>query len=240
MKRISFVLLTLVLALGISSCGRLPLTQDPKSTERPSPTASIAPTITLTPQDTNSADAAFLSLLERVKRVDPTIDFTELRMAYAQTSQYDPYNFSIGELRNSMFTALDAQNYELALKLADDILTQNYIFTDAHLVATRAYENLGRTEEAKYHRYVLDGLIDSILQSGDGKTPESAFVVVLIEEEYVILAILQIADAGQSQRDIDGQSYDVFNGVDPQTNNPVELYFNIDIPFGALADSLKP
>jgi hypothetical protein len=240
MKRISFVHLTLALALFITSCGQQPLTQDPQSTDTLSPTVSIAPTIAVTPQDTDSADAAFLSLLERVKRADLTIDFTELRMSYAQTSKYDPYNFSIGELRNSMVSALDAQNYELALKLADDILTQNYIFTDAHLVAIRAYENLGRTEEAKYHRYVLDGLIGSMLQSGDGKTPESAFVVVLIEEEYVILAVLQIADADQAQRDIGGQFYDVFNSVDPQTNSPVEVYFNIDIPFGALADSLKP
>ncbi len=257
MKRISFVILVWVFALVVSNCttehpptqargstaAPVPTSSAIVSTVTPLPTASLTPTVSVISQpssDTQVADTAFASLLERVKLADPTIDFTEFRMTYAQTSQYDPYNFSLKELQSSMVTALNDKDYELALKLADDILAQNYIFPDAHAVAIRAHEGLGQSQEADYHRYVLNGLIKSILQSGNGKSPESAFVVVLIEEEYVILTVLDIEDKSQGTTDIDGHSYDIFDGIDSKSNSPVTVYFNIDIPFKALVNSLKP
>ena len=139
-----------------------------------------------------------------------------------------------------MVTALRDNDNETALKLANEILEQNYIFPDAHAAAIQAYQNLGQSEEVNYHRYVLNGLIKSIIQSGDGKSPETAFVVVLIEEEYAILAVLGIEHSGQSEMNVDGHSYDVFNGTDSRSGSPVEIYFNIDIPFGDLTNFLNP
>ena len=136
--------------------------------------------------------------------------------------------------------ALKDKNYELAIKYADEILAQNYIFPDAHLVKNRAYESLGQSDKALYHRYVLNGLIESMLQSGDGKSPESAFVVVLIDEESVILNVLNVKQGEQASTDIDGHSYDIIDGVNLTTGNSIKVYFNIDIPFGVLIKSLQP
>ena len=209
----------------------------------PSATVSVAPaSVTDTQSNPNNtaADAAFESLLERVKNNDPTVDFTKFRLAYAKTSQYDPYSFGLADLRSSMVTALNNKDFALALKLANDLLAHNYISPDAHAGAIRAYEGQGDSEKAGFHRHVLDSLISSILHSGDGRSPETAYVVVLIEEEYVALAALGIENHGQSEFDANGHSYDILDGLNTNTNLPVKVYFNIDIPFGALANSLTP
>ncbi len=255
MKRSFLVTLVCLITLAFSSC----TTEQPPShtletstatatsqnTPTPSQTTRPTPTLTVTSPpptevDTQAADATFASLLERVKQADPSVDFTEFRMAYAKTSHYDPYDNWYQELETAMFTALNAKDYEYALKLANDVLEKNYIFPDAHLVAIGAYDGLGQSKQAEYHRYVLKGLIKSILQSGDGKSPESAYVVVLIQEEYTILSVLGIKDADQGIVHINGHSYDVFNGVDSKSKNPVTVNFNIDIPFNILKSELNP
>jgi len=257
MKRIFLSTCALMLVWAASGCNAaqsstpaLPLPTAPAPTLASTQTPAPLPTITAAPitatvgsqsgSSKESADAAFAELLEKVKASDPSVDFTEFRLAYAKTSKYDPYSFSTGDLRDSMVTALNDKNYELALKLADQMLAQNFILPEAHIVAIRACEALGQTEEADFHRYVLNGLIASILHSGDGKSPEHAFVVVLIEEEYLILDVLGIKGTGQSEMEANGHSYDVLDGVIAKTGGPTTVYFNIDIPFHGLMNSLNP
>jgi hypothetical protein len=191
---------------------------------------TVAATAITTP---HTGDAIYAELLLRVKAADPAIDFTQFRLAFSQTSQYDPYGFGNAHLKDSMITALDDNNYKLAAELADQLLEKNYIFPEAHIVAIQAADALGQTQQAEFHRYVLRGLIDSILSSGDGKSPESAFVVVLIEEEYLIVKILNIKDAinEDSTLVVQNQHFDVFDGIDGETNKSMKVYFNIEIPF---------
>ncbi len=139
-----------------------------------------------------------------------------------------------------MLSALDDGNYAQAIELADQILEKNYLYPEAHIASILAHEELGQTRDADYHRYVRKGLINSILHSGDGKKPESAYVVVLIEEEYLILDVLGISEGGQSMTSVGGHFYDVFTGVDTQTNKPVTVYFNIDTPFHKLYNTMNP
>lgn len=251
MKPVSLVVLMLGLALVSSGCGWQPpaapavkptaaVTSAPDATKAVVPSATTFVEATPSAEPQSSSDAAFAALLERVKRSDPSVDFTEFRLAYTKTSLYDPYSFSLQDAQTSMVAALNDKDYEQALKLANDVLARNYIYADAHAVAMRADQGLGRTQDANLHQYILNGLIDSILKSGDGKSPETAYQVVLIEEEYLVLNVLGIEDHGQSEMDANGHSYDVLNGVVTKTNAPIAVYFNIDIPFGALGNSFKP
>ena len=51
-------------------------------------------------------------------------------------------------------------------------------------MAYYAYEAMQKPDETEFHRYIINGLVASILESGDGKTAATAFDVVSIEEEY--------------------------------------------------------
>lgn len=253
MKQAGQVVYGLVMLLFVATYCTGPLSTVPP-TSLPLPTRTFLPTphpsTTATPLTRSGttqvvptpqpAEITYAALLAQVKQADPGVDFTALRMAYAQTAAYNPYSGEQAELQKAMYAALDNNDYNSALKLAMQILDQNYIAPDAHMVALYAYEALGQQTEADFHRYVLRGLIKSVLASGDGKSPETAFTVVLIDEEYMVLSVLGIEDASQRLIEDQGHWYDVFEGVDTASKTQVTLYFNIDVLRQWLRNSLSP
>jgi hypothetical protein len=212
-------------------------TPSPVSTPTSAPTSAPNTTPAWTPSALIS-DTLYADLLERVKRADPDVDFTALRLAYAASTAYAPYRFFDQE--EEMYAALEEEDYDRAIELANQILAQNYLSPRAHLAAMSAYMGLDRQEEADYHHYVLDGLIASVLDSGDGTTFETAFVVILVEEEYMILGVLGIGNASQGLVEEEGHFYDKFEGIFTETGDPVTLYFNIDLLMQVLMGELNP
>jgi hypothetical protein len=185
-----------------------------------------------------TAKPTYAALLERATQSDATVDFKELRMAFTETPDYSPYGGD-REARRNMFAALNAKEYEQALEPAGKILAKNYVDLNAHFVSYVANRELGRTERATFHKFMFDGLMKSITGHGDGKTPETAFVVISTDEEYVLFNFLGLRPAGQSLVNQDGHSYDRMAANDPKTNESLVYFFNIDKPFNWLSQSLK-
>jgi len=242
-----FVLLIGGFTLFLSGCSDaflLSPTSTPANTLTPSRTVTPSQTATpsSTPEPTSTplpaADALYAELLERAKLSDPDFDFTELRLAFTKSTQYDPYNFDKAGLKKSMYDAFNERDYESALEFAGQILEKNYLMPDPHFIAFRSYDELGDAQNSDFHYYFLNGLINSILASGDGTSPETAFEVIQIEEEYLILGILGIRDSTQAFIEENEIPYDVFDGIDMETNDPVTIYFDISIPYHWLGDTL--
>src|SRR5262245_35895289 len=72
----------------------------------------------------------------------------------------------------------------VAQRVVDRVLQLNYVEANAHLVAATAHKELKHDEQAKFHRYVADGLLRSITSKGDGTTAETAYQVIDVSEEY--------------------------------------------------------
>jgi hypothetical protein len=123
---------------------------------------------------------SYETLLERVKKQDPAVNFQELRLAYTETKQYSPYGGD-RETRKAMFAALNAKEYENALASSEKILAANYLDINAHFGAFVANRELGHAEKSDYHKNIFQKLLKSISDSGDGKTMETAFVVISTE-----------------------------------------------------------
>lgn len=63
---------------------------------------------------------------------------------------------------------------------------------DAHLIRAVALKELKRPTESEHHMNWFRGLVDSVLTSGDGRTPQTAFLVISVAEEYSILRVLRV------------------------------------------------
>lgn len=182
--------------------------------------------------------ATYQELLKQVKESSPKADFLKLRMAFTETAAYNPYDSDV-MAKQEMAEALDNKEYEKALKLAEKALANRYVDINAHSVAARACEGLKKTEQAEFHRKVHDGLIQSILKSGDGKNQESAYAVIFVDEEYAVLGHLGIRRTQQALVGDKGQKFDRIVGVDKKSNERITLYFNVTRQFNWLADQLK-
>lgn len=130
-----------------------------------------------------------------------------------------------------MWSALKEKNYQDALKNADVVLKADYADIDTHYVEYLAYNELKNGDLSNIHGFIFHGLLKSITDSGDGKSPDTAFQVIEVHEEYVLLHALGIGlPKQQSLVQSKGHSFDKITFDDPQSGEEKAIYFNVDIP----------
>ncbi len=146
-------------------------------------------------------------LLEKLKNKDQSLDFKDLRLAYTETSHYSPYG-SDKESQKAMFAAIKASQWDEVLKQSAATLDRNYLDINAHFGAFLANQGKGVTEKAEFHKFVARGLLDSILNSADGKSMDTAFVVISTDEEYALFSALGLRVTAQALINEKGHNYD--------------------------------
>lgn len=182
--------------------------------------------------------STYHTLLKSLKEGNRTTDFTMLRLSYTETSDYNPYGQD-DALRSAMFTALQEKRYGDAIAEATKILETNFVDLDSHYVCTVAYKRMNDSKSYEFHDYVLQGLLSSILNSGDGKSPETALRVISTAEEYTILGMTGLRSMKQSLVHKNAHHYDRMEVMDVKTGDNFEIYFNVDIPFTWLNKRLQ-
>jgi len=115
--------------------------------------------------------SAYDSLLARARSHDPTLDFGALRHAYAHSNQYAPYDTRQGDAYRSVYESLDKGDYRRVLALVDSLLLTNFVDLEAHMAGTLAAQALRDSSRATFHRWVAEGLLRSIKESGLGPSP---------------------------------------------------------------------
>jgi hypothetical protein len=180
-------------------------------------------------QDAPKPPSEYGALLAKVKGGDLSIDFQKLRFSYMESPEYKKAKDTSGEDR-LMWKAFNADDYKEAIKNADAVLASEFVNLDAHFVASASYDKLGDAKQSDFHRAVFVGLIKSITDLGDGKSTKTAYVVINVHEEYVVLNVLGLRRGNQALVAEDGHSYDRLTTTDPKTNQTVTLFFNVDIP----------
>lgn len=178
----------------------------------------------------------YYALLKRLKNGDTSVNFTALRYAYTKTLEYAPYNRTD---KKAMFEALNNREFEKAAQHAQSILEKNYLDLDAHFISRIAYKETGNAEKQKFHSSVVKGLLDSIYDSGNGQTPETAFVVIDTEEEYFFLRIYGYNVMKSSLVKDNGRSYDKMAVEERKTGAKSVFYFNVDRPFTWLSQQMN-
>jgi hypothetical protein len=171
----------------------------------------------------------YATLLATLKAGNTGIDYTRLRLSYVDSPESKKAQ-DTSKAEKAMFAALEAKDFPAALKEAQTVLASEYISIDAHYVASEAHRNMGETDKAEFHDKVFRGLIESIHNSGDGKSPSTAWVVISVDEEYVMLRALGCKPSSQSLLAQNGHSYDVMKCTGSDDGKEHTLYFNADIP----------
>jgi hypothetical protein len=171
-------------------------------------------------------------LLAALKAGNTDIDYARLRLSYIDSPE-NKMAKDVSKSEKAMMEELNKKDFPAALKDAEIVLDSEYVNIDAHFVAMIANREMGATEKWRFHQIVFGKLIDSILTSGDGKSPERAWVVITVHEEYVVLNALgfQRFPMQQSLMHKDGHSYDVMTAKKADDGTEQTLYFNVDIPF---------
>jgi thiol-disulfide isomerase/thioredoxin len=174
------------------------------------------------------AERQYAEMLSRVQHGDMSVDFRAFRVAGAL--RVGPHSSAEETAERTAFRNLSAAgDWTDALDSAKRALERNYASPIAHYDAMIACQELHQADEAATHEKILNALLDSIQQSGDGKSAATAYFVVTVQEEYIFLnRVLHLRGRSQSWVRKDGHLYDRLLLVDPATSQTQDLWFNSD------------
>jgi len=175
-----------------------------------------------------SSSSYYPKLMKRYLNYDATLTIDEFRLLYygfIYQNNYDPYNSSME--RNALSSYLEKE--ELNTKDCEAIINYtnismvDYPFNFHHLrMAIYALHLNGKHDEGDKLLNMLNGIIDAILSTGDGKTMRTAFHVIYTQHEYEIVNILGYNAEYQTLNN----NWDIIHISKNSEKIPV-LYFNV-------------
>jgi hypothetical protein len=184
-------------------------------------------------------DQRFEALLAAAKKDPEKADWKMLRHAFAKTSRYKPYNFmwkgEVEKLRKDV-EGDDAKGTETTLKTLLD--REGFMRLELHALAFAFYEKTGQAEKALLHKKFIDGFRSVIFVPGRGLSLEKSIEVLFMEEEYMVLRSLDVRVKKQGLVKHEGHWFDVFTPEAGKDEPAEPLYFNIDLPYNVLSESL--
>ena len=179
---------------------------------------------------TPDPSARYEAMIARVKKGDYNLDFRELRYAYAESPRYRPYLSPTDALAGTMFRAYKAQDFDGAIDAAKKILAINYLDIDAQIVCDLSYRMTSNSVSGETCHDMASNLLRSIFDSGDGQTPESAYQVIAVREEYSVVNAMGLTLVSQQLVTRADHRFDAVDVTDKTTGEPRTIYFNVDRP----------
>jgi hypothetical protein len=175
--------------------------------------------------------ATYTELLAAAQRSPELADYTALRMAYAASPEYAPYGLvhSDNGLWKAINVALKQDDLAAVVQACNRLLDKYALDLKTHMIATWAHDRLGNSILANHHTQFGQGVLKSLMESGDGLSFETAFVVIDIREEYFILQLLGAEMKVQALAEHQGSWFDIFSVVITKTQQEASIYCNIDL-----------
>jgi len=173
-----------------------------------------------------NTEAKFLEEKERILNQSPDADFDALRQAYVGTDDFKPWDSSEHKAGLVLLEAQADGNLELCITFARAMIKENFTSLLGHFGVASCGKALGYTEEASFHSYVLQGLIDSIRKSGDGLSPETAYVCNSPTEMRDFVRLSGLLMYRQEYHSAGRKQIEAVFAMDTQTDEALTLYFD--------------
>lgn len=160
----------------------------------------------------------------------PYTNWRQFRTAFFKCRLANPSNLGVPLKTTLELTKTANGSYEAdAAKLAYDILERDYTSIAAHAALSKNLSIYPTVRE--FHEAVKNALVKSIVNSGDGKSPETAMYVIGVAEEYEALQELGLTQESQRLEQKNNRHYDVFAARD-STGEKRDVYFAVDEFYG--------
>ena len=172
----------------------------------------------------------YAALTKRATAGDQSVNFSTLRSLYPFMDQWDPYGNKTTALLSQAAAAFSGKDCATAMKKLDEVLKMDFTIDTAHALRSECLAEAGRQPAAKIESNIADGLVDSLMHSGDGNTEGSAYVVVTQREEMDVLANRHLVFKGRGTqiRGSNGHLYDVIQAASGHDGEGVEnVYFDV-------------
>jgi Domain of unknown function (DUF4919) len=171
------------------------------------------------------AQAKYDALKTKVQSGDIDIDWRDIRLDAVVADVDGDFDWHVANSEG--VAAFNAGDYAKALLKAQEITQHDIANGDGHYLAMVSLKHLGKSEESAREKQIIDKILQSILSSGDGKSPETAWFTVSTSEEYFVIRLLGLKPKSQSPITRGEHSFDEMTVVG-QDGKETTLWFNTD------------
>jgi hypothetical protein len=184
----------------------------------------MASCVTWAAAQAETAEREYWRLWERAKR-GLAVDFHRMRWLFTKTKHYLPTGYPIKDGEKAM-RLLREGKCKYALPQALSVLETYYVSVQAHFVAAVCYHRAGKPRWARFHGWTYSRLIRSILDSGDGRSPKTAYRVISMPEVMAAAAKLKLPRGGFTFFKRDDRLYAAFASA----KHSGRVYFDVTAP----------
>jgi hypothetical protein len=228
MKHTAFILLS---ALLLVSCATVePDTSASSASKKKSPPEVFSPSFIIPPVDGTYYYETLEKLKEEKIETLSEIDFVKFRFAYLMVRDRDRLWVPV-RVEESLRESISSNHHDQTLELCETV--QKYDFTDiySHVIRNYLLEQAG--QNMAFYKAYVNHLLDSIFDSGDGRSPETAFHVTQVKEEYELLKFMELYPQEKITFEKGGHSFDVLTCT-KKSGDIYQIYFDITEHFRIL------
>lgn len=146
---------------------------------------------------------------------------------------YNPY-LSNSEVTKELRELYKNDQHEAVVALGTKLFAQHPLDFNVNWYTAMSHYKLKQYVPYEKHMGLYRSLLLAITASGDGTKPETAYIIMRVSDEYEVLDFFGYQSSGQALIHHEGSSFDKLSGVDTETGENVEVYFNVDKPFNSL------
>ena len=160
-------------------------------------------------------------------------DFAFIYYGNVFTDSYNPYGLSKDQ---SKFMELyRAKKYKKAIAYGEKVLKENPVNLKITFKMMVCHHVLEELDQAKLYAKRYFPVLDCIYKGGDGLSEETAYVVIMVADEYEIMANMKVSMTSQSLvRNTDVLTLKKQEGITIE-----KLYFNVSMPLKNMAEKFK-
>lgn len=173
--------------------------------------------------------AQYARLCERFESGDTTLTSDQYATVYYGFAAQSRYNGSLGYGEVDAMTLIEQDKPQEAFALCERILSKAPVSLQGHMMLLLAAGRAAIPPEQAY-RYAIrfDGLLDAVFRSGDGHSIQTAFRVLSVADEYVVMQALGV-ESVLSQSLVE-EHYDRIEISGATGYKGDEIYFDVSLP----------
>lgn len=174
-----------------------------------------------------------------LKNKSPRFNFMQFRSLYSRTRQYDPMgDETLRKMNNLAYIIMNEKDAERidGAKYAYQTLVSNHLANiDVVMQALSLAKQDKKFGRPEFFEWVKEGLIKTVVISGDGYTLQGAYDVITLSEETILFHRLGLKPY-QTQTANEGYiHYNMHDAVDVRSKEKRAVFVNTTIPMKYLA-----
>ncbi len=168
------------------------------------------------------SDFYYQKMLFKYKGLPKSIDSLEAQYLYYGRTFLEKTVSTSDKPFKKLLDDFKKQDYVETIAKANQLLSEDPTNLDLLMIVLQCYDKQQDVKNFTYYLSQFKLLTSAILDSGDGKSEDSAYLVNSVGDEYILINVIQIPrQASRSSKPATGGMFDIWE------NNNIKTYIKV-------------